>query len=50
MQGISTAIVIVRVEMGLSFEVDDKTPTTSIHFASATTPPTLERSSKYIVD
>lgn len=52
-QGISTAIVIVRVEMGLAFEVDNKTQPTSLHFASAaTTPPTVtqERSSKYIVD
>ena len=35
MQGISTAIVIVRVEMGLSYDLDNnKSSTTLIHFAS----------------
>ena len=32
MQGISTAIVLVRVEMGLSYEVDNKT--SAIRFAA----------------
>ena len=35
MQGISTAIVIVRVEMGLSYESDNETSTTLINFASS---------------
>jgi hypothetical protein len=53
MQGISTAIVIVRVEMGISFDADNKTSGTVMHFASSastTTPHNPERSSKYIVD
>lgn len=32
MQGISTAIVLVRVEMGLAYDVDDKASKTPIRF------------------
>ena len=35
MQGISTAIVLVRVEMGLSYDVDNKTSKTTLRFAAS---------------
>ena len=35
MQGISTAIVIVRVEMGLSYDLDNRTSTTLINFKAS---------------
>jgi hypothetical protein len=34
MQGISTAIVLVRVEMDLTYDVDNKTSNTVIRFAA----------------
>ena len=35
MQGISTAIILVRVEMGLSYDVDNKTSKTTLRFAAS---------------
>jgi hypothetical protein len=46
MQGISTAIVLVRVEMGLSYDVDNKTlntlPVAAIRFAASSNHDTID--------